>query len=139
LEKSYFAVHNPVDMDAVQLASERIALEEYFILISAFKLIKGGKEEVRTRRYGVTASEVKEFALRFGFEFTDGQKQAVNEIYDNIHAPTKMNRLLQGDVGSGKTAVALCGIFMAVKSGYTAALDPYLPKRIQKTGENEKH
>ena len=121
LTKSYFQVHNPTDDEALATASERIALEEYFILISAFKIIKGGKEEVRTHRYSVTASDVKSFAQRFGFEFTDGQKKAVNEIYENLHAPTKMNRLLQGDVGSGKTAVALCGIYMAVKSGFTAA------------------
>ena len=103
------------------LASERIALEEYFILISAFKIIKGGKEDVRLHNYAVKAAEVKAFAARFGFEFTDGQKQAVNEIFENLHAPTRMNRLVQGDVGSGKTAVALCGIFMAVKSGFSAA------------------
>ena len=121
LTKSFFDVHNPPDQRAKDLASERIALEEYFTLISAFKIIKGGKEEARTRRYGVTAGEVKGFADRFGFEFTDGQKRAVNDIFENLRAPTKMNRLLQGDVGSGKTAVALCGIFMAVKSGYTAA------------------
>ena len=121
LDKAYFQVHNPPDNNALARASERIALEEYFILISAFKLIKGGKEEVRINRYGVTAGEVKQFASRFGFELTDGQKNAVNEIFENLHAPAKMNRLLQGDVGSGKTAVALCGIFMAVKSGYTAA------------------
>ena len=96
-------------------------MEEYFLLISAFKMIKGGKEDVRVNKYSVTAKEVKEFAARFGFEFTDGQKQAVNEIYESVHGATKMNRLLQGDVGSGKTAVALCGIFMAVQSGYTAA------------------
>lgn len=121
LLKSYYEVHNPTGEAAKDLASERIALEEYFTLISAFKIIKGGKEEVRLRRYGVTAEEVKTFATRFGFTFTEGQKNAVNEIYKNVNAPTKMNRLLQGDVGSGKTAVALCGIFMAVKSGYTAA------------------
>lgn len=121
LAKAYFDVHNPPDEQSKQLASERIALEEYFVLISAFKLIKGGKEEIRTRKYGVTASEVKEFSTRFGFEFTNGQKQAVNDIYNSLHGPTKMNRLLQGDVGSGKTAVALCGMYMAVKSGYSAA------------------
>lgn len=121
LIKSYFEVHNPTDEDAKNLASERIALEEYFTLISAFKMIKGGKEEVRLRKYTVTADEVKAFATRFGFDFTEGQKNAVNEIYRNIYAPTKMNRLLQGDVGSGKTAVALCGMFMALKSGYAAA------------------
>ena len=121
LDKAYFQVHNPPSQDALAQASERVALEEYFILISAFKLIKGGKEEVRLHRYGVTASDVKAFATRFGFELTDGQKTAVNEIFENLRAPTRMNRLLQGDVGSGKTAVALCGIYMAVKSGYTAA------------------
>ncbi len=121
LPKAYFEVHNPTSHSAKDNASERIALEEYFTLISAFKIIKGGKEEARVHNYTVTAKEVKEFSVRFGFEFTNGQKQAVNEIYENLHEPTRMNRLIQGDVGSGKTAVALCGIFMAVKSGFTAA------------------
>ncbi len=121
LTKAYFEVHNPSSALAKDQASERIALEEYFALISAFKLIKGGKEEVRTHNYTVTAKEVKSFSERFGFVFTEGQKQAVNEIFQSLYAPTRMNRLLQGDVGSGKTAVALCGIFMAVKSGFTAA------------------
>ncbi len=121
LTKAYYEVHNPTSQQAKDEASERIALEEYFTLISAFKIIKGGKEEVRLHNYTVTAKEVKEFAARFGFEFTDGQKRAVNEIFENLNAPTRMNRLIQGDVGSGKTAVALCGIFMAVKSGFTAA------------------
>ncbi len=121
LAKSFYDIHNPPNEEAKTLASERIALEEYFVLISAFKIIKGGKEEARLRKYSVSAGEVKAFAQRFPFEFTDGQKQAVNAIFDNLRAPTRMNRLLQGDVGSGKTAVALCGIFMAVKSGYTAA------------------
>ena len=121
LERAYYEIHNPTSHENKDNASERVALEEYFTLISAFKIIKGGKEEVRLHNYTVTASEVKEFSRRFGFEFTDGQKRAVNEIFENVYAPTRMNRLLQGDVGSGKTAVALCGIFMAVKSGYTAA------------------
>ncbi len=121
LEQALYQIHNPADMTSKDNASERIALEEYFVLISAFKIIKGGKEEVRRHRYTVKASDVKEFALRFGFELTDGQKAAVNEIFENLYAPSRMNRLVQGDVGSGKTAVALCGIFMAVKSGYTAA------------------
>lgn len=121
LIKAYFEVHNPTSERAKDLASERIALEEYFTLISAFKMIKGGKEEARIKKYSVTAEDVKTFATRFGFEFTDGQKAAVNEIYKNVYAPSKMNRLLQGDVGSGKTAVALCGMFMALKSGYSAA------------------
>ncbi|MBQ8374879.1 MAG: ATP-dependent DNA helicase RecG [Clostridia bacterium] len=121
LAKCFYEIHNPSSDENISLSSERIALEEYFTLISAFKLIKGGSEEVRMNKYSVSAKEVKEFSLRFGFEFTDGQKRAVNEIFENIYAPSKMNRLLQGDVGSGKTAVALCGIFMAVRSGFKAA------------------
>ena len=121
LERAYFEVHNPTSHRAKDDASERIALEEYFTLISAFKIIKGGKEEARVHNYTVAAREVKEFSQRFGFAFTDGQKHAVNDIFENLYAPTRMNRLIQGDVGSGKTAVALCGIFMAVKSGFTAA------------------
>lgn len=121
LPRAYYNVHFPENMDEQKRAAERIALEEYFKLISAFKIIKGDKQEARTNVYSVTSQEVKEFAARFPFEFTDGQKQAVNDIFKSVHSPTRMNRLLQGDVGSGKTAVALCGIFMAVKSGYRAA------------------
>ncbi len=121
LTKAYFEVHNPTSQKDKDEASERIALEEYFVLISAFKLIKGGKEEARVHNYAVTAKEVKSFAERFGFEFTAGQKHAVNEIFENLYSPARMNRLLQGDVGSGKTAVALCGMYMAVKSGFSAA------------------
>lgn len=121
LERAYFEIHNPSSDRARDAAAERIALEEYFVLISAFKMIKGGKEDVRVNKYSVTAKDVKAFSTRFGFEFTDGQKRAVNEIYESIHSPTRMNRLIQGDVGSGKTAVALCGIYMAVASGFTAA------------------
>ncbi|MBQ8885540.1 MAG: ATP-dependent DNA helicase RecG [Clostridia bacterium] len=121
LAKAYADVHNPPDMQSKNAASERIALEEYFILISAFKLIKGGKEDVRLHKYTVTGADVKAFASRFGFEFTEGQKRAVNEIFESVYSPSRMNRLLQGDVGSGKTAVALTGIFMAVKSGFKAA------------------
>ncbi len=121
LLKAYHEIHNPSSHEAKDNAAERIALEEYFTLISAFKIIKGGKEEARMHNYTVTAKEVKGFAERFGFDFTPGQKRAVNDIYENLYAPTRMNRLIQGDVGSGKTAVALCGIFMAVKSGFAAA------------------
>lgn len=121
LEKAFLDIHRPPSEAEKNAAAERIALEEYFVLISAFKLIKGDKNAVRLKEYSVTAREVKEFSLRFGFEFTDGQKAAVNEIFENVHSPTQMNRLIQGDVGCGKTAVALCGIFMAVKSGFQAA------------------
>ncbi|MBO7736716.1 MAG: ATP-dependent DNA helicase RecG, partial [Clostridia bacterium] len=121
LPKAYYNVHFPPTMPEQKGAAERIAIEEYFKLISAFKIIKGDKQEARTRQYSVSAKDVKNFSVRFAFEFTDGQKQAVNDIFTSLRSPHRMNRLLQGDVGSGKTAVALCGIYMALKSGYRAA------------------
>ncbi len=121
LSSALFKVHAPKSLEDISEGAERIALEEYFILLSAFQIIKGGKENVRLHKYTVTATDIKRFAERFPFTLTEGQKSAVNEVFESLHAPVAMNRLLQGDVGSGKTAVALCGIFMALKSGYTAA------------------
>ena len=122
LTESYRRIHAPTSQDDIKKASARIALEEYFLLISAFRVIKGYGDRVRLNGYAVTEREVADFIARFPFTFTAGQLAAVREIYDNLHSPSQLNRLLQGDVGSGKTAVALTGMFMAVKSGYQAAM-----------------
>ena len=122
LKEAYLKVHCPETKDDIAQGSSRIALEEYFLLISAFKVIKGGRDDARLNKYSVTAEEVRSFVSRFPFDLTNGQAAAVDEIFINLHSPHRMNRLLQGDVGSGKTAVALAGIFMAVKSGYQAAM-----------------
>ncbi len=122
LSESYRRLHNPQSMEDVKKASSRIALEEYFLLISAFRVIKGYGDRVRVNTYSVTEKDVSDFMSRFPFRFTGGQLSAVREIYDNVHSPSQMNRLLQGDVGSGKTAVALTGIFMALRSGFQAVM-----------------
>ncbi len=123
LENAYREVHNPTDFNTLNNASNRIAIEEYFALISAFKFIKGGSEQVRLNRYDCTSKEIVEFiANRFPFEFTQGQKTAVNEIYSDMTGEKVMNRLVQGDVGSGKTAVSAVAIFVAVKSNYQVAM-----------------
>ena len=122
LKTAYIDVHAPSDAETQKNAAERIALEEYFILVSAFRFIKGDRQQIRINQYSCTAADMREFISRFGFEFTEGQKNAVNDIFSDLSSPRSMNRLLQGDVGSGKTAVALCAIYTAVKSGYQAAI-----------------
>ena len=122
LKEAYKKVHCPRDMSEVKEGSERIALEEYFLLISAFKVIKGGRDDARLNHYSVSRADLQDFISRFPFEFTEGQKGAVEEVFNTVKSPHKMNLLLQGDVGSGKTAVALAGIYMAVKSGFQAAM-----------------
>ncbi len=120
LSEAFRAIHAPQTNAQMTQAAERIALEEYFALLSAFKLIKGDRTEARLRKYTVTERQVANFEKRFPFVFTPGQQGAVRAIYDDLTGPVRMNRLLQGDVGSGKTAVALTGIFMAVASGFQA-------------------
>ena len=122
LKEAYKKVHSPKDIPEVKQASERIALEEYFVLLSAFKVIKGGRQEVRRNKYTVTEQDINSFISRFPFVFTEGQKNAVKEVFEKLTSPTKMNLLVQGDVGCGKTAVALAGIYMAVKSGFQAVM-----------------
>ncbi len=120
---AYKQVHSPENFEKLKKASERIAIEEYFSLISAFKFIKGGREQVRINKYNCSSKDLVEFiAKRFPFEFTEGQKQAVNDIYADMTGDSVMNRLMQGDVGSGKTAVGMCAIFIAVSSGYQAVM-----------------
>jgi ATP-dependent DNA helicase RecG len=64
LNKAYYDVHNPPNEKARQLASDRIALEEYFSLISAFKVIKGDKKNIRINKYNCSATKLKEFTNR---------------------------------------------------------------------------
>ena len=123
LYHAYRQVHNPDSFDEMKKAANRIAVEEYFALISAFKFIKGGKENVRFNKYDCPSKDLVEFIVkRFPFEFTEGQKKAVNEIYADMTGGSVMNRLMQGDVGSGKTAVSMCAIYISVKSGYQAVM-----------------
>ncbi len=123
LYSAYKEVHNPSGFTALKKASDRIAEEEYFALISAFKIIKGGREQVRINRYECSPRDLLKFiSERFPFEFTAGQKSAVNEIYSDMTGASVMNRLVQGDVGSGKTAVSMCAMFVALFSGFQAAM-----------------
>lgn len=122
LTKAYYEIHSPSSLSNLNVASNRIALEEYFNLISAFKVIKGDKKQIKSHKYLVKSQEIADFTKRFGFEFTAGQKQAVNEIYADLISPFTMNRLIQGDVGSGKTAVSITAMYVALKSGYQVAL-----------------
>ena len=122
LYSSFREVHNPTSFASLDKSAERIAIEEYFALISAFKYIKGSREQLRINKYNCSARELLEFiSEKFPFEFTEGQKGAVNQIFADLLGEKMMNRLVQGDVGSGKTAVSTCAVFIAVKSGYQVA------------------
>lgn len=120
---AYKTVHNPTDFKSLEIASNRIAIEEYFALISAYKTLYGGNQTARTNKYSCTAKDLVDFIKNnFPFEFTDGQKTAVNEIFSDLKGAYVMNRLLQGDVGSGKTAVSSVAIYIALSSNYQVCM-----------------
>ena len=121
LKQAYNGLHFPSSGREKKDSAARIAVEEYFTLISAFRYLKGLKQAERTHVYNYNLSRFQHFLSRFPFEFTNGQKSAVTDVLRDMRGGHAMNRIIQGDVGSGKTAVSLCAVFLAVDSGYQAA------------------
>ncbi|MEG0587990.1 MAG: ATP-dependent DNA helicase RecG [Akkermansia sp.] len=115
-------LHFPEELSQYVKARRRFALEECFVqqLNVAWR-----RRHDRGQRGLVTVGTthlVKDLSKMLPFELTESQKQCVREIYQDMHAPHPMNRLVQGDVGSGKTLVAMCAMLMAVEKGYQAVL-----------------
>jgi len=113
-------MHHPDDMDTLRLAHDRLAFEELFVLSLALSSIKNRQEG----KEGIIISAktaVREYAARLPFDLTDGQKMAINDICADFKSGKPMNRLLQGDVGCGKTAVAAAAIYAAASDGYQSA------------------
>lgn len=116
-------IHRPGDMQAGQEARRRMVYEELFL----FQLRLQAYRALSQRRQSGIAMPLKsewirEFAATLPFELTDGQKKAINEISVDMRRNYSMNRLLQGDVGSGKTVVAAIALYSAVRAGYQGAL-----------------
>jgi len=116
------AAHYPATLEDIEASHRRLAYEELFVL----------ETELASRRLGMTrcqappleqaAEAVRELARALPYELTGAQKRVVRRIANEVTRPSPMQRLLHGDVGSGKTAVAMAAVLMAVRSGYQAAL-----------------
>ncbi len=121
-------IHHPPldsDMDALLKAStpaqRRMIYEEFFVYALALAQIRRDYVE----RPGISFSKPEKsweiLKENLGFRFTEAQRRALKEIYDDMHSPRVMYRLLQGDVGSGKTAVSAAATLVALESGYQVA------------------
>ncbi|MFC7685456.1 ATP-dependent DNA helicase RecG [Ureibacillus sp. GCM10028918] len=116
-------VHFPKDADHAKQARRRFVYEEllqFQLRIQSLRKIRKENEQGTAIQYDVV--KVREFIKRISFELTNAQKRVVNEISKDLKEPHRMNRLLQGDVGSGKTIVAAIGLYSAVTAGYQGAL-----------------
>lgn len=116
-------IHFPESQEALEAARKRLVFEELFLLQLAFAMRKRGIEAPgQGISFEIPAGFHDELRQILPFELTNAQKRVIGEISANMSRPVCMNRLLQGDVGSGKTAVALAAMLIAVKNGYQAAL-----------------
>ncbi|MBR4591873.1 MAG: ATP-dependent DNA helicase RecG, partial [Elusimicrobiaceae bacterium] len=117
------AVHFPNSVAELENARARLAYEEFLLLATAWG-IKRTQTKILTKdyHYEIKKNLLTPFRANLGFEFTASQKKVINEIFNDLCAARPMNRLLQGDVGSGKTVVALCAMLLAVENGYQAVL-----------------
>jgi len=117
------SIHFPDSLEEANKARKRLAFEELFYLELLLALRKKKSE---LKEEGIVFHRPKELVKRFveglPFELTLAQRKVLNEIYQDISSGKAMHRLLQGDVGSGKTIVALITMLMAVENGYQAAL-----------------
>ena len=116
-------VHFPKDANHAKQARRRFVYEE----LLQFQLkIQALRKTRREQEHGIIIQydleKVREFISSLPYELTNAQKRVVNEISRDLLIPQRMNRLLQGDVGSGKTVVAAIGLYSSVTAGFQGAL-----------------
>ncbi|MCI0708339.1 MAG: ATP-dependent DNA helicase RecG [Ignavibacteriae bacterium] len=115
-------IHFPENTAALETAKRRLKFDELFFLqlMLAFRK-RSIKEDTNGISFAVESKLARQLVDSLPFELTTAQRRVVKEISDDMRMPKVMNRLLQGDVGSGKTIVALLAMLIAVENGYQAA------------------
>lgn len=120
LKKALWDIHFPESGEALKQAKRRLAFEELLVLQLGLSLL--GKKKRLQNGIAMQKVAIKDFFDSLPFEPTGAQKRAIKECVNDMCRAMPMNRLLQGDVGSGKTLVAAAAIYFAVKNGYQASL-----------------
>ncbi|MCX7848193.1 MAG: ATP-dependent DNA helicase RecG [bacterium] len=129
LPRAYRVIHayecTAIDLTPEQLqqARRRLVLDEFFVIAMGLLLKRLRTEQMPyTVRHRPPGQLVRALLKQLPFELTSAQKRVLHEIKNDLLAPVPMNRLLQGDVGSGKTIVAVLAALMAIEGGYQVAL-----------------
>lgn len=121
-KESLFNVHFPTSEASVKNARDYLAYEELFELILASKLNRLENEKLKATPIKFEADKIREFVAKLPFKLTNAQRRATWEIFQDMEKDQPMNRLLQGDVGSGKTMVAALSALEAVNQGFQVAI-----------------
>ena len=120
IEYAYENIHFPESVEALDLARRRLAFEELFLFTIGLERLRSRREVVHVPPCGGVDMEL--FYRALPFTLTDAQRRCVEEALADMRSGTPMNRLCQGDVGSGKTMVAAACVYFMVKNGRQAAL-----------------
>lgn len=115
-------VHQPDNEENLKKAEERIKYEELFLFMLKMNYLKNNKQNKIGLKRDVDYQKVQAFIDTLPYSLTEDQEISVQAIYQDLISPMRMNRLLQGDVGSGKTVVALVASYINYLSGYQTAL-----------------
>lgn len=116
-------IHNPISIESVKQAQIRLKYEELFIFMLKINYLKSkNKKEGNGLFRKVDFNKIEEFINTLPFELTSDQIKAVKDIYNDLTLPKRMNRLIQGDVGSGKTIVSIIACYINYLGGYQSAL-----------------
>lgn len=121
-KNALFLAHFPNSLKSIKGARDYLAYEELFELILAARLNRQENEKLKAVQIPFDAEKVKKFVASLPFKLTNAQRLAAWGIFKNMEQDTPMNRLLQGDVGSGKTMVAALAAYATILNGYQVAL-----------------
>ena len=116
---AYENIHFPKNFDALELARRRLIFEELFVLACALGRIRG--ERVREEGLKLSVHGMSRFWASLPFSPTGAQRRAIDQALGDISSGAVMNRLVQGDVGSGKTLVAAALMWQCAENGYMSA------------------
>ncbi len=113
-------IHFPIDENALIIAKKRLVFEEFFILQATLRKMK----ETEKKESGViiNKTDLSPILSSLPFSLTDAQKRVTKDILDDMSSGKAMSRLVQGDVGSGKTIVAALSLYVCAKNGFQAAM-----------------
>ena len=119
-ERAYYAIHEPQSMAEAELAKKRLIFEEFFVFSAGLSLLRAQRAQKKAKPY--ENLELKPFYDSLPFALTGAQQRAIDEILTDLGSGATMNRLVQGDVGSGKTMVAAAAAYCAIQNGHQAAM-----------------
>ena len=119
-ERAYYAIHEPQTMAEAELAKKRLIFEEFFIFSAGLALMRQARADKKTQPF--RNLDLERFYGALPFSLTGAQCRAVEDIVKDLSSGAPMNRLVQGDVGSGKTMVAAAAAYLAAANGVQTAL-----------------